>query len=142
MEWYSKSIRADSSLVPAYSALGRLYNKKNQTADAVLILNMAKNKYPDSEYNYLIYKNLGNSYLLMGINGEAIKYLEFSVKIRQNEPETNLYLAKAYEAAGEMTKSIDHWQKYIELETDTLMASEAKKHLKEITLRHLQEIIE
>jgi len=141
MEWYSKAIKADSSLVPAYSALGRLYNKLNQTADAVLILEIAIDKYPDSEYNYLIYKNLGNTYLLMGITGEAIKYLEFSTGIRQNEPETNLYLAKAYEAAGEVTKSIDSWQKYIDLETDTLKASEARKHLKEITVEHLRGIL-
>ena len=72
---------------------------------------------------------------------EAIKNLEHSRDLKPGEKETNLYLAKAYEAAGKIGRSIETWQNYIELETDTLKISEAKKHLKEITIRHLQEII-
>jgi predicted Zn-dependent protease len=90
---------------------------------------------------YVIYKNLGNSYLLMGQFDDAIKYLEQSIAIKPTEAETNLYLAKAYEAAGKMTRSIDAWQNYIESESDTVKVNEAKKHLKEITIKHLQEII-
>ena len=141
IEWYSKAIKADSTLVPAYSALGRLYNMIGQPVDAILILNHAKNKYPDSDLIYLIYKNLGNSHLLMNQTGEAIKYLELSIGIRQDVPETNLFLARAYEVSGRMSKSIEQWDKYIELETDTSKASLARKHLKEITIRHLQEIM-
>ena len=141
IEWYLKAIKIDSALVPAYSALGRLYNNINQSLDAVLILKLAINKYPDSEYLYLIYKNLGNAYLLSNLPDEAIKYLEFSKGIKHDETETNLYLAKAYEAAGKITSSIELWQNYIELETDTVKIADAKKHLKEITIKHLQEII-
>lgn len=139
--WYSRAIERDSSLVPAYSALGNLYNRLNQPVDAILILSLARDKYPQSEYIYLIYKNLGNSYLLMNQFDEAIKWLERSLGIKPEEVETNLYMAKALEGAGKITKSIDVWQKYSELETDTAKADEAKKHLKEITIRHLQEII-
>jgi Tfp pilus assembly protein PilF len=131
--WYSRAIEIDSTLVPAYSALGNLYNRLNQSVDARLILSLAKDKYPESEYMYVIYKNLGNSYLLMGQFDDAIKYLEQSIAIKPTEAETNLYLAKAYEA--------DAWQNYIESESDTVKVNEAKKHLKEITIKHLQEII-
>lgn len=141
VEWYSKAIKIDSTLVPAYSALGRLYNLLDQPVDAILILSLARDKFPESEHIYLIYKNLGNSYLLMKQFDEAIKWLEHSLEIKPEEPETNLYMAKALEGAGKMTRSIDVWQKYSELETDTVKANEAKKHLKEITIRHLQEII-
>jgi tetratricopeptide (TPR) repeat protein len=72
---------------------------------------------------------------------EAIKWLERSLEIRPEEAETNLYIAKALEGAGKITRCIDAWQKYSELETDTAKANEAKKHLKEITIRHLKEII-
>jgi Tfp pilus assembly protein PilF len=140
-EWYSKAIKIDSTLVPAYSALGRLYNLLGQPVDALLILDQAKDKYPQSEHIYLVYKNLGNSHLLLDQFSEAIKWLERSLEIRPEEAETNLYLAKALEGAGKMTRSIDTWQKYTELETDTAKANAAKKHLKEITIRHLQEII-
>jgi len=142
VEWYSKAIKADSSLIPAYSALGRLYNDLNQTVDAVLILNLAKRKYPDSETIYLVYKNLGNAYLLQGLTDEALKYLELSYSLNSSEPETNLFLARAYEAAGQMNKSIEQWQNYIDLETDTAKINAAIKHRKELAVRQLKEIIE
>jgi len=140
-EWYSKAIKIDSSFVPAYSALGRLYNLLNQPVDAILILSHALEKYPGSAYMYLIYKNLGYSHLLMNQLDEAIKNLEHSKELKPGEKETNLYLAKAYEAAGKIGMSIEIWQNYIDLETDMAKINEAKKHLKEITIKHLQEII-
>jgi len=142
IEWYSKAIKIDSAFIPAYSALGRVYNLVNQPVDAILLLSLVKEKYPESEYIYLIYKNLGNSYLSQSMNDTAIKYLELSREKKPSEPETNLFLAKAYEAAGQMNKSINLWQNYIELETDTFKVEEAKRHLKEITIRHLKEIIQ
>jgi len=140
-EWYQKAIKADSTMVPAYSALGRLYNNIEQYVDAILILNLAKNKYPQSDYIYLIYKNLGNAYLLQQQVDSALKYLELSNGINPMEPETNLFLAKAYEASGKFTKSIELWTNYIELEPDTIKVNAARKHLKEITLKYYQEII-
>jgi len=140
-EWYSKSIAIDSAQVPAYSALGRLYNKQKNTADAVLILSLAEKKYPDSKYIYAVHKNLGNSYLLLDQTASAIRYLELSVAEKPDEPETNLYLAQCYEASGDMIKSIEYWQKYISLEPDSVKSGDAQKHLKEITVRHLKEIL-
>jgi tetratricopeptide (TPR) repeat protein len=139
--WYSKAIELDSTFIPSYSALGNLYNRMNQPVDAILILTIAKDKFPKSEYMYLVYKNLGNAFLLQDQLDEAIKYLELSKEINQNEPETNLYLAKAYEAAGKTIRSIEQWQNYIELETDTSKINEAKFHLKEITIIHLQKVV-
>jgi tetratricopeptide (TPR) repeat protein len=139
--WYSRAIELDSAIVPAYSALGNLYNRLNQPVDAILILRLAKDKFPQSERMYLIYKNLGNSHLLMKQFNEAIKWLELSLQIQPSEPETCLYLAKALEGEGKIDRSIDLWQKYIDLERDSAKAFEAKKHLKEITIRHLQEIM-
>ncbi len=141
IEWYLKAIKINPSFVPAYSALGNLYNKLNQPVDAILVLNQARGKNSGSEYKYLIYKNLGNAFRLQNQEDSAIKYLELSRNIEPRVAETNLYLAKVYETTGQITKSIDLWQKYIELETDTIKIIEAKKHLKEITIKHLKEII-
>jgi tetratricopeptide (TPR) repeat protein len=140
-EWYSKAIGIDSSLVPAYSALGRLYNQLNQPVDAILILTMARKKYPQSEYMYLINKNLGNSYFLMNNFDQATECLVRSLAIKPLEAETNMFMARTCEASGDLNRSIEAWQKYIDLETDTAKANQAKSHLKEITIKHLKEII-
>jgi tetratricopeptide (TPR) repeat protein len=147
IHWYNESIKIDSAFhrdtvfVPACSALGRLYNSINQPIDAIIVLNKAREQYPESKYIYLVYKNLGNAYLLQEQPDTAIKYLELSREIKPQEPETNLYLAKAFEAAGKINKSIEAWQNYIDSETDTTRIREAKKHLKEITIKRLKEII-
>ena len=57
-------------------------------------------------------------------------------------PETNFYLASAYEKAGMMTKSIDAWQNYISVESDTSEARKAQAHLKEITVKHLEKLLQ
>ena len=93
------------------------------------------------EYMYLIYKNLGNSNLLMNQIDEAVRNLEHSREINPSEPETNFFLAKAYESAGQINKSIDQWQNYIDLETDTAKINDAVRHRKELAVRQLQEII-
>jgi len=147
IHWYNESIKIDSIFhrdtvyVPACSALGRLYNSINQPIDAIIILNKAREQYPRSKNIYLVYKNLGNAYLMQEQLDSALKYLELSKVIKPMEPETNLYLAKAYEASGKITRSIETWENYIALETDTIKVNEAKKHLKEVTIRHLQDII-
>ena len=139
--WYSRAIEIDSAIVPAYSALGNLYNRLDQPVDAILILSLAKDKFPSSEYIYLIYKNLGNSHLLMNQYDEAIKWLERSLEIKPAQAETRLYLAKAYEGAGKIERSIDEWHNYIESETDSAKAAEPRRHLKTITIKHLREIM-
>ncbi len=141
LEWYANAIKADSAFVQAYSTLGRLYNLMNKPDQAFLILSLAKDKYPESEYMYLIYKNLGNSNLLMNQIDEAIRNLEHSREINPSEPETNLFLARAYESAGQINKSIEQWQNYIDLETDTAKINAAVKHRKELAVKQLQEII-
>jgi tetratricopeptide (TPR) repeat protein len=140
-EWYLKSIEIDSSQVPAYSALGRFYNLQKKTADAILIMSLAEKKYPESEYIYSVHKNLGNSYLLMNQPLVAIKYLEQSISVKPDVAETNMYLARAYELSGDTIKSIDYWKKYIALEPDSAKSAEAQRHLREITVKHLKDIL-
>jgi tetratricopeptide (TPR) repeat protein len=147
IHWYKEAIKIDSTFhtdtvyVRSCSALGNLYNSMDQPIEAILILNKAREQYPGSKYIYLVYRNLGNAYLMQEQPDSALKYLELSNKIKPEEPETNLYLAKAYEAAGKITRSIDLWQNYIDLETDSVKINEAKRHLKEVTIKHLQEIM-
>jgi tetratricopeptide (TPR) repeat protein len=147
VRWYKEAIRIDSTYkadtvyTAASSALGRMYNSLDQPIDAIIILNRAKGMYPDSKYIFLVYKNLGNAYLLQQQTDSALKYLELSNSLQPSVPETNLFLARAYEVSGQLTKSIEHLQKYIALETDTAKISEATKHRKELAIKQLREIL-
>jgi Tfp pilus assembly protein PilF len=147
IHWYKEAIRIDSTFhsdtvyVRACSALGNLYNSINQPIEAILILNKAREEYPGSMLFWIVNRNLGNAYLIQDQIDSAVKFLELSRAIKPQEAETNLLIAKAYEASGKINKSIDAWQNYIDLETDTVKIREAKKHLKEITIRRLQEMI-
>jgi len=147
VRWYKEAIRidstfnADSVYTAASSALGRLYNSFEQPAAAIVIFTRAKKLHPESKHIYLIYKNLGNAYLLLHQTDSALKYLELSYDLNSSEPETNLFLARTYEAAGDLNRSIAQWQNYIDLETDTAKINAAVKHRKELAVRQLQEII-
>ena len=147
IKWYKEAIRidstykADSVYTAASSALGRLYNIENRPIDALLILNRARNRFPGSKYIYLVYRNLGNAYLIQEQTDSALKYFELSDRLMSGESATILYLAKAYEASGQINKSLEQWQNYIGLETDTAKINAAVKHRKELAVRQLQEII-
>jgi tetratricopeptide (TPR) repeat protein len=147
IRWYKKAIsidstyQADTIYTAASSALGRLYNSFDQPIEAIIILNQAKEVFPGSKYIYLVYKNLGHAYLLQQQTDSALKYLELSYGVNKQEPETNLFLAMAYEASGDLNRSIAQWQNYIDLETDTAKINTAIKHRKELAIRQLQEII-
>jgi tetratricopeptide (TPR) repeat protein len=148
VRWYKEAIRIDSTYkadtvyTAASSALGRVYNSLEQPIDAIIVLNRAKMMYPDSKYIFLVYKNLGNAFLLQQQTDSALKYLELSNSLQPSIPETNLFLARAYEVSGQLTKSIEHWQKYIDLESDTAKINAAKKHRKELAVRQLKDIIQ
>jgi tetratricopeptide (TPR) repeat protein len=146
-KWYKEAIRIDSTYkadtvyTAASSALGRLYNMENRSIEALLVLNRAKDQFPASKYIYLVYRNLGNSYLLREEADSALKYLELSDRLMPGESATALYLAKAYEVSGQINKSIEQWQNYINLEIDTAKINEALKHRKELAVKQLQDII-
>jgi len=147
IRWYRKAISIDSAynadtvFTAASSALGRLYNSFGQPVEATVLLTRAMNMFPGSKYIPYVYKNLGNSYFLRQQTDSALKYLELSDRLLTSQPETSLFLAKAYEASGQLSKSLDFWQRYIDLETDTSKINMAVKHRKELAIRQLQEII-
>jgi tetratricopeptide (TPR) repeat protein len=144
--WYREAIRIDSTsgrdsvYTAAASALGNLYNSMNQPIDAIIVLSRAMDRYPESKYEYLVYRNLGNAYMLQAQVDSSIKYLELSDRLKPLEAETTLLLAKAYEAAKDLPKCIETWKSYIGLEQDSSKAAEAGRHLKEITKAYLQEL--
>ena len=147
VHWYKRAIQIDSTYnvdsvyMAASSALGRLYNSFDLPSVGIIVLTRASEKFPHSDKIAYVYKNLGNSYLLQHQVDSALKYLELSDRLMPSQPETNLFLARAYEASGEINRSIEQWHNYIDLESDTVKINEAAKHLKELAVRQLQEII-
>jgi len=147
IRWYRKAIEIDSTYkvdsvyIAASSALGSLYNAENRPSDAMLVLNRAMKRFPRSRHIHLVCRNLGNAYLLIEQPDSAIKYLEISDRLMPGDKLTVLYLAKAYEYSGEINKSLELWQKYIEIENDTARIREAIQHRKDLAVRQLQEIL-
>lgn len=134
IEPYSRAIDIDSTFTQAYSALGNLYLRLNSVQDAIDILDRAVRITPNSDYIFLVYKNLGRAYLAVQQYDRAIGNLKKSLELQPVViPETVHYLAQAYEAAGQTGASVREWQAYIDIETDSLKQKEAMNHLRELT---------
>jgi len=134
LEPYTEAVKIDSTFTQAYSALGNLYVKLNKAQEAVQILTTAVRMTPESEYIYLLYKNLGKACFALEQYDRAIKFLEHSVQLQPVEvPETIYFLAKAYEAAGMKRESIEQWKHYVEIETDASKQKEALSHLQNLS---------
>ena len=129
VEWYKKAISMDSAFTDAYSALGALYTKINRPIDAILILQRSLRITPQSDQNYRIYKNLGEAHFRLQEYGKALGYLEKSINLQPDYPETEKCLARLHEATGNVNQSILHWQEYLRKETDTAKIREAENHL-------------
>jgi tetratricopeptide (TPR) repeat protein len=129
IEWYKKAISMDSSFTDAYSALGALYNKVDRPIDAILILQKSLRISPQSYQNYRLYKNLAESHFYLQEYEKAFNYLEKSKSLKPDFPETEKCFARLYEATGNIDQSIQHWQNFIELETDTAEIKAAQNHL-------------
>jgi len=132
IEWYIKAISMDSSFTDAYSALGALYNRMDRPIDAILILQKSLRISPQSEQNYRLYKNLAESHFYLREYEKALNYLKQSRNLQPDFPETEKCFARLYEATGDIEQSIRHWEKYIQIETDTANIEEARTHLLDI----------
>lgn len=139
-EWYSRAIEIDSTFLPAYSALGRVYNSSGRPVKAILLLKQALNRFPESDSLYLIQRNLGYAYFLMEQIDESLRYLNMAYESQPSDCEIILYLAKSHEAGNEISRSIEFWEKYIELETDSLKVEDGRQNLMRITREYLDEL--
>jgi len=126
---YLNAIELDSTFTSAYSALGALYNKQARPTEAELILRRTLRISPASPRNYLVYKNLAESYLMLQEYVTAFEYLEKSKALNSDYPDTEKCFALYYEARGYFQESLPHWRKYLALETDPQEVIKAQNHL-------------
>lgn len=132
MVWYAKAIERDSSFDRAYSALGNLLIAKGRPQEAVKLLLTAETRNPQSEFGFLLAKNLGKAYLAMQKHDEARAALERSYVLRSDFPETLSLLATAYENLGMVQQSISQWKEYAQREKDPDKQSEALSHIEHL----------
>ena len=118
--YFAKATQMDSTFTPAFSALGALYNRLNRPTDAILTLRKSLRISPASMYNFLVYKNLAEAYLILEQYDQVLDYLEQSKTLNPDYPGTEKSYARYYQATGDTESSILHWRKYLALETDTL----------------------
>jgi len=128
---YQDAIRLNPLFTPAYSALGNLYIQQDRTSEALQILERGKNAAPDSTYLYLIYKNMGLAYSKAEDFDQAVTNLEVSLRLNPVFFEAVQLLAQTYESAGQVLKSREVWEQYLEVETDETKRQAALEHLQE-----------
>ena len=97
--------------------------------DAILILQKSLRISPGSDQNYRIYKNLAEAHFSLQEYDKTHTYLEQSKSLKPDFPETEKCLARLCEATGNIDQSIQHWQNFIEMETDTAEVNAAQNHL-------------
>lgn len=134
VEWFRKAIQMDSLFTQASSALGALYNELQRPSEAILVLQKSLTLVPNSEYNFLIYKNLAEAHYQLNQYDRALGYLGQSKSLAPEFPETEKCYARLYEATGEAEMSIQHWQRYMILEQDSLQRAMAQHHLDSLRL--------
>jgi tetratricopeptide (TPR) repeat protein len=134
VEWFRKAILMDSLFTQANSALGALYNELERPSEAILVLQKSLELAPSSEYNFLIYKNLAEAYYRLRQYDRALGYLGQSKSLAPEYPETEKCYARLYEATGETDMSIQHWQRYLILEQDSVQRLAARHHLDSLHL--------
>ena len=127
--WYSKAIEMDSTFVEACSALGALYNDLERPVEAILVLQKSLRIVTDSPHHFRIYKNLAEAHFKLCEYDRALGYLGQSKTLAPEFPDTEKCYARLYEATGETSLSIQHWQRYMILENDSLLLVQARQHL-------------
>jgi class 3 adenylate cyclase/Tfp pilus assembly protein PilF/tRNA A-37 threonylcarbamoyl transferase component Bud32 len=119
LENYTHAIRVDSSFTHAYSALGNLLIKMDRADEAVIILKTSEQKTPQSDYMFLINKNLGKAHYYLKLYDSAISYLKLSLKTQNVEmPETWYYLGLCYQETGDIDKRDEALRHYLKIEPD------------------------
>ncbi len=138
LTWYKKAISMDSTFVEAFSALGALYNEMNRPYDAILELNRSLRISPESDKNYVVFKNLAEAHFHLQEYNKALEYLEQSEKLNPDFPETEKCFARYYEATGDTLQSMQHWRRYLVIESDSVAQVKAQWHLDSLRANYTQ----
>jgi tetratricopeptide (TPR) repeat protein len=116
---YQRAIMIDSAFTRAYSALGNLLIEMERPDEAITVLKLAEQHTPQSEYMFLINKNMGKAYYYLQKYDGAISHLQISIKTQSVEiPETWYYLGLAYKETGKTEESKKALQHYVGVADD------------------------
>jgi serine/threonine protein kinase/Tfp pilus assembly protein PilF len=116
---YAAAIKIDSLFTRAYSALGNLLIELDRAEEAIKILRISEQKTPQSDYMFLISKNLGKAHYYLHQYDSAISYFNLSLKTQTVEmPETWYYLGLCYHETGDTDKKDEALRYYLTLEPD------------------------
>ena len=133
IQFYSQAITVDSTFTQAYSALANLYIELKQLDEALGILNKAIKISPNSEYNFLVYKNLGKAHYFRKAYDKAITHLSHSIELQPLEVSETIYLlALTHEAKGMNTESVKNLERFIQITSDSLKKTDAIERLQKL----------
>ncbi len=69
---------------------------------------------------------------------KALEYLEQSEKLNPDFPETEKCFARYYEATGDTLQSMQHWRRYLVIESDSVAQVKAQWHLDSLRANYTQ----
>jgi tetratricopeptide (TPR) repeat protein len=124
---YAAAIKIDSLFTRAYSALGNLLIELDRAEEAIKILRISEQKTPQSDYMFLISKNLGKAHYYLHQYDSAISYFNLSLKTQTVEmPETWYYLGLCYQETGDSDKRDEALSYYLTIEPDAQKKARAQ----------------
>jgi tetratricopeptide (TPR) repeat protein len=124
--YLESAVEADYSHVDAWYNLALVYNKLEKPERSLSILSRLVETYPSEKtYHY----SLGATLRQAGRNGDALDEFEEALKIDDGYREAQYALALTFEDVGERRHAKRAWQRYLELDQDSVWSDEARMHL-------------
>ncbi|PIQ62464.1 MAG: hypothetical protein COV99_05770 [Bacteroidetes bacterium CG12_big_fil_rev_8_21_14_0_65_60_17] len=130
METLSQATEMDSTFTQAYSALADLLIESGRAADALPVLDRASQT-ASTSLRFIIYKNQGKAHMALGDAATALDYLEPSLRLNPDWPETVLLMARAYDSLGDRSEARRYWERVLEVETRPALRAEARRRLEQ-----------
>lgn len=126
-------MKEDDAVAKALAATGEVYLKKEDYETAQSYLLQAIELYPKDET--LAY-NIGEIYFSSGKMDESIKYLEMATQIKEDWAKPYLKLGYVHLNKAEYSKSIEYFNKFLEIEPESPEAPTIKN-----LIPHLEKMI-
>jgi len=126
IQQFQTSLSIDPQFIDARYNLGVTFQKLKSYEKALGEFKTVVRKRPDvPEYHFA----LGNSYFYLGRYDDAADAFEDVVERDPYYRKAQYSLAVCYEKMGEKTKAKRAWQRYLEIDTGSAWATEARKRL-------------
>jgi tetratricopeptide (TPR) repeat protein len=126
IQQFQEALSIDPKFVDARYNLGVTFQKMKSYEQALEQFKKVVRERPDvPKYHFAV----GNSYFYLQRYSDASKAFEDVMKYNRTHTKAQYSLAVCYEKMGQVEKARAAWQRYLEIDSDSMWATEARKHL-------------